>query len=97
MPDTATTGDTADQRPCRPLGAQGRSRVFRRQAATAHQHPLPRHPRRPAIHRPDPCLPHPRALAPADECEAALDRMIAARDEPTPPTKRGRKRRRISP
>ena len=31
------------------------------------------------------------------ECEAALDRMIAARDEPKPPTKRGRKRRRISP
>ena len=31
------------------------------------------------------------------ECEAALDRMIAARDEPKPPTKRGRKRRSISP
>jgi predicted DNA-binding transcriptional regulator AlpA len=31
------------------------------------------------------------------ECEAAAQRMIAARDEPNRPTKRGRKRRRISP
>jgi len=32
----------------------------------------------------------------ADECEAALDRMIAARDEPKPPPRRGRPRRRIT-
>ena len=30
------------------------------------------------------------------ECEAAAQRMLAARDEPKPPTKRGRKRRSIS-
>jgi predicted DNA-binding transcriptional regulator AlpA len=29
------------------------------------------------------------------ECEAALDRMIAARDEPKPPQRRGRPRRNI--
>jgi predicted DNA-binding transcriptional regulator AlpA len=32
----------------------------------------------------------------ADECEAALQRMIAMRDEPKLPTGRGRKRRRIT-
>jgi hypothetical protein len=33
----------------------------------------------------------------ADECRTALERMIAARDQPKPPTKRrGRKRRRIT-
>ena len=31
----------------------------------------------------------------ADECEAALDRMIAARDEPKPSERRGRPRRKI--
>jgi predicted DNA-binding transcriptional regulator AlpA len=32
----------------------------------------------------------------ADECRAALQRMIAARDEPKQPTGRGRKRRQIT-
>jgi predicted DNA-binding transcriptional regulator AlpA len=31
----------------------------------------------------------------ADECEAALERMIAERDKPKPPSRRGRKGRRI--
>jgi predicted DNA-binding transcriptional regulator AlpA len=31
------------------------------------------------------------------ECEAAAQRMLDARNEPKPPTRRGRKRRRIDP